>query len=74
LGEKGLPDYSKSKGFKVRWTHRQDAKANPNSNFSASVNFATSSYERSNLTSLYNPALTSQSTRTSSVSYSRSFP
>ena len=41
---------------------------------SASVNFATSSYERSNLTSLYNPALTSQSTRTSSVSYSRSFP
>lgn len=74
LGEKGLPDYSKSKDFKVRWTHRQDAKANPNSNFSASVNFATSSYERSNLTSLYNPALTSQSTRTSSVSYSRSFP
>ena len=74
LGEKGLPDYSKSKDFKVRWTHRQDAKANPYSNFSASVNFATSSYERSNLTSLYNPALTSQSTRTSSVSYSRSFP
>lgn len=74
LGEKGLPDYSKSKDFKIRWTHRQDAKANPNSNFSASVNFATSSYERSNLTSLYNPALTSQSTRTSSVSYSRSFP
>ena len=74
LGDKGLPDYSVSKDFKIRWSHRQDSKANPNSNFSASVNFATTSYERSNLSSLYNPALTSQSTRTSSVSYSRNFP
>lgn len=74
LGDKGMPDYLVSKDFKVRWTHRQDAKANPNSNFSASVNYATTSYERSNLTSLYNPSLTSQSTRTSSVSYSRNFP
>lgn len=74
LGDKGLPDYSVTKNFKVRWTHRQDAKASPNSNFSASVNYATTSYERSNLSSLYNPSLTSQSTRTSSISYSRSFP
>ncbi|MBO5951391.1 MAG: LPS-assembly protein LptD, partial [Bacteroidaceae bacterium] len=74
LGEKGLPDYSKSKDFKVRWTHRQDAKANPNQNFSASVNYATTNYERSNLTSMYNPALNSQSIRTSSVSYTSSFP
>ena len=74
LGDKGLPDYSVTKDFKFRWTHRQDAKANPNQNFSASVNFATQSYERSNLSSLYNPSLTSQSTRTSSVSYSRNFP
>ena len=74
LGDKGLPDYSVTKDFKLRWTHRQDAKANPYQNFSASVNFATQSYERSNLSSLYNPSLTSQSTRTSSVSYSRNFP
>ena len=74
IGDKGLPDYSVTKSFKVRWTHRQDAKANPYQNFSASVNFATQSYERSNLSSLYNPSLTSQSTRTSSVSYSRNFP
>ena len=73
-GDKGLSDYNVSRDFKVRWSHRQDPKANPNRNFSASVNFATSSYERSNLSSLYNPALTSQSTRTSSVSYSRNFP
>ena len=73
-GEKNMPDYSVTKNFKVVWSHRQDAKANPNQNFSASVNYATSNYERSNLSSMYNPALTSQSIRTSSVSYSRSFP
>ena len=73
-GEKNMPDYSVSKNFKVVWSHRQDAKANPNQNFSASVNYATSNYERSNLSSMYNPSLTSQSIHTSSVSYSRSFP
>ncbi len=73
-GEKNMPDYSASKNFKIVWSHRQDAKANPNQNFSASVNFATTNYEKNNLTSRYNPALNSQSIRTSSVSYSRSFP
>ena len=73
-GEKNMPDYSASKNFKVVWSHRQDAKANPNSNFSASVNYATSNYEKKNLSSVYNPALRSQSQRTSSVSYSRSIP
>ena len=72
-GEKNLPDYSVVKNFKLQWTHRQDSKASPNSSFSASVNFATQSYERNNLTSLYNPTSYSQSTRTSSVSYSRTF-
>lgn len=73
-GERNLPDYSVGKNFRIQWSHRQDAKALPNSNFSASVNFATASYERSNLNSLYNPMLNSQSVRTSSVSYSRTFP
>lgn len=73
-GERNLPDYSVGKNFRVQWSHRQDPKAVPNRNFSASVNFATASYERSNLNSLYNPVLNSQSVRTSSVSYSRTFP
>lgn len=73
-GEKNMPDYSESKNFKVIWSHRQDPKANPNSNFSASVNYATTNYEKKNLSSVYNPALNSQSQRTSSVSYSRSIP
>ena len=72
-GEKNMPDYSVSKSFKINWSHRQDAKANPTQSFSASVNFATSSYERNNLTSMYNPESYTQSTRTSSVSYSKSF-
>ena len=73
-GEKGLPDYAVGKNFRVIWNHRQDPKARPNSNFSASVNFSTANYERSNLNSLYNPSLSSQSMRTSSVSYSHTFP
>ena len=69
-GDKNMPDYSKTTSFKIQWSHRQDAKANPYSNLSASVNFATSSYERNNLTSMYNPQSLTQSTRTSSVSWS----
>ena len=73
-GEKGLPDYAVGKNFRVQWSHRQDPKAMPNTNFSASVNFATSDYERANLNSLYNPALNSQSVRTSSINFSHTFP
>lgn len=73
-GEKNMPDYSVSKDFRIQWSHRQDAKANPNSSFSASVNFATSSYDRSSLSSLYNPQQYAQNTKASSVSYSRNFP
>ena len=72
-GEKNMPDYQKSTSFKVQWTHRQDAKANPTQSFSASVNFATQNYERNNLNSMYNPESYTQSTRTSSVSYSKTF-
>ncbi|MBO4673251.1 MAG: LPS-assembly protein LptD [Bacteroidaceae bacterium] len=73
-GEKNMPDYEVQKSFKIQWSHRTDPKASPNSSFSASVNFATQSYEKNNLTSLYNPTSYSQSTRTSSVSYSHTFP
>ena len=73
-GEENLPDYQETKNFKLQWSHRQDPKFSPNSSFSASVNFATQSYEKNNLTSLYNPTSYSQSTRTSSMSYTRTFP
>ena len=73
-GDKNMPDYSVSKDFKIVWSHRQDPKANPNATFSASVNFSTSSYERTNIGNLYNSQLLTQNTKTSSISYSRTFP
>ena len=72
-GDMGMPDYTKQESFKIQWSHRQDAKANPFSTLAASVNFATSSYERNNLNSMYNPQTMTQSTRTSSVSWSTGF-
>ncbi len=70
-GEKNMPDFTETKSFKFTWTHKQDSKANPTQSFSASVNFATSSYEKNNLTSMYNPESYTQSTRTSSIAYSK---
>ena len=72
-GDKNMPDYQKNTSFKIQWNHRQDGKANPYSNFSARVNFATTGYERNNLTSMYNPQSMTQTTRTSSVSYGTTF-
>ena len=72
-GDKGLPDFTEQESFKIQWSHRQDPKANPYSSLAASVNFATSSYERNNLNSMYNPQTLTQSTRTSSVSWSTNF-
>ena len=72
-GDKGMPDYSEQSSFKLQWSHRQDAKANPFTSLSASVNFASTSYERNNLNSMYNPQSYTQSLRTSSVSWSSTF-
>ncbi|MBR5686841.1 MAG: LPS-assembly protein LptD [Prevotella sp.] len=72
-GDKGMPDYQKQESFKIQWSHRQDTKANPFSTLSASVNFATTSYERNNLTGMYNPQALTQSTRTSSVNWTTNF-
>ena len=72
-GEKNMPDYAKETSFKVQWSHRQDAKANPFTTLQASVNFATSGYEKNNLSSMYNPQALTQTTRTSSVSWTTNF-
>lgn len=72
-GDKGMPDFAEQESFKLQWSHRQDSKANPYSSLSASVNFASTSYERNNLNSLYNPQSMTQSTRTSSVNWSTNF-
>ncbi len=71
--ERDMPDFTQTKSFKIQWSHRQDSKANPYSTMSASVNFASTSYESNNLNSMYNPQTLTQSTRTSSVSWSTTF-
>lgn len=72
-GDKGMPDYTEQTSFKLQWSHRQDTKSNPFSSLSASVNFASTSYERNNLNSMYNPQSYTQSLRTSSVNWRTSF-
>ncbi|MDO4756587.1 MAG: putative LPS assembly protein LptD, partial [Parabacteroides sp.] len=78
VGDKGLPDYSKSKDFKLNWTHTQDPKANPYRSFSASVNFSTSSYDRNNMNSFYPGskgfADANQNTKGSSINITQRFP
>lgn len=72
-GDKGMPDYSKQTNFQVVWSHTQDPKANPNLNLSASVNFATSGYNRNDMNSYYSSAFT-ENTKSSSINLSYRFP
>ena len=73
-GEKDMPDYSKATNMSIQWTHTQDSKANPYSSFSASVNFSTSGYNRSNINSYYDPQLNSENTKSSTINYTQRFP
>lgn len=70
--ERGLPDYMNAKIYNIQWSHAQDAKANPNSRFAASVNLGSSSYFRNSLNT-QNIGATMNNTMSSSVSYSRTF-
>lgn len=72
-GDKGQSDYSKQTNFQIVWNHTQDAKANPNMNLSASVNFTTSGYTRNDLNSYYSSAFT-ENTKSSTVNMTYRFP
>lgn len=71
IGEKDAPDYSENTAFSANVQLTQDAKFRPNSTFSVSINYASSSYRRFNET-LLNNALTN--TTQSSINYSQRFP
>ena len=70
---RGLPEYSKSTVFNVRWSHSKDPKSSPNSTFSASVNFGSSDYYRQSINQLNSPNFLNNNL-SSSISYSKSFP
>ncbi|MBE6317867.1 MAG: LPS-assembly protein LptD [Bacteroidales bacterium] len=72
-GDKGSPDYSSSTNFQIIWSHSQDAKANPNMNLSASVNFTTSGYTRNDMNSYYSSAFT-ENTKSSTVNMTYRIP
>lgn len=74
IGEKGMPDYSKNTNFALQWSHSQDTKANPYSSFSASVNFSTSGYNRSNINAYYNATQNSENTKSSTINFTQRFP
>lgn len=69
-GERGLDNYTRSPQFAITWSHSQDAKANPNQTFSASVNFSTSGYDKQNAISAENYL---RSQKSSSISFSKKF-
>jgi lipopolysaccharide assembly outer membrane protein LptD (OstA) len=70
--ERGFPDFSKSTIYNIRWSHSQDAKANPNSRFSASVNLGSSQYFTQSINQI-NQSNFLTNTLASSVSYSKTF-
>jgi lipopolysaccharide assembly outer membrane protein LptD (OstA) len=67
LGAADSPDFQKTTDFNLMWTHVQDPKARPNSNFSANVNIVSENYNK------YNPVTNVQSylsnTFSSSINY-----
>lgn len=69
-GIRETPSFTRKRDFRVTWSHRQDPKARPNSQFNASVNFGSSTYNK------YNPVTSNDyltNTFGSSVSYSTNF-
>ena len=72
-GERGFDGYSKSSVYNIRWSHRQDPKASPTSNFSASVNLGSSSYFQQSINQL-NSSNFLNNNLSSSISYSKTFP
>ena len=70
--ERGFPDYSKQNIYNIQWSHSRDAKANPNSSFSASVNLGSSTFFRQSINQ-NNIGSNLNNTLNSSVSYSRIF-
>ena len=69
-GDKDDPDYVNQNTFRLQWTHSQDAKANPGSTFSASVNLSSSGYSKYSATTL-NDMLATQTN--SSIAYSKNW-
>ena len=69
---RGFDDFSEATNFNLRWSHRQDPKSSPNSNFGASVNLGSSQYFRQSLNEFNNSNFLTN-TFSSSISYQKTF-
>ncbi|MBI4648469.1 MAG: LPS-assembly protein LptD [Bacteroidia bacterium] len=65
-----LEDTVNNNGYAIQWRHSQDPKAMPNSNFTASVDFRSSSYNRNNA---YSIERRMENITQSSISYRKTF-
>tara|TARA_R110002050_G_scaffold141251_2_gene266299 strand:- start:6367 stop:9063 length:2697 start_codon:yes stop_codon:yes gene_type:complete len=70
-GEKDEPNYTVSKAFFVNWSHSQDPKARPNSNFTAMVNLGSSNYFQNDLNVSSNNYLRNEFS--SNITYTQKF-
>lgn len=69
--EKGDPDYTKSSDWSIQWRHSQDAKANPYTTFSASVDMSSATNNYYNATNINDIA---NQRKQSSISWSKKWP
>jgi len=70
--ERGLPDFTETNTYNIRWNHSQDQKSSPTSRFSASVNLGSSNFFQQSLNQS-NTGNFLNNNFSSSVSYSKSF-
>jgi hypothetical protein len=71
--ERGFSDFAQTSRYNLNWQHSQDAKSNPSSRFSASVNLGSSQFFRQSFNQV-NQSATLVNNLSSSISYSKSFP
>lgn len=71
-GHEDLLNLSKSQNFSIKWSHRQDAKARPNSSFSANVNISSTNNFQESFSATAEEFLTN--TFYSSIQYRKSLP
>ncbi|MEM6541468.1 MAG: putative LPS assembly protein LptD, partial [Bacteroidota bacterium] len=73
FSQKGFDDFSRTTLYNLQISHSQDAKANPNSRFSASVNLGSSQFFTNSFNQV-NVQNTQNNNLSSSITYSKTFP
>jgi hypothetical protein len=70
IDDKGTPGYDLTNEFKVSWTHTQSPQAHPSQNFTGTINFGTSDYNKNTFNDAENVLAT---TFNSNISYTKRF-